>query len=212
YKKHDDHLWQADCVEAMFDPTADGKNYFELQVSPRGTSFDTRYVSRRVPRPFGHTEWESGIEAQVQTRGTVDDGDEDEGYTVEARIPWKAFQAGIPPVEAPKAGATWRANFYVMDAREGGMRAAGWSPPLVGDFHVPKRFGVLRFRGEGEGDAFSKPAPKTTEGDAPEGPPGQVPSAPDLQGAKKNPRSPHADDDEELEDEPDQDRDEEDEP
>ena len=37
-------------------------------------------------------------------------------------------------------------NFYVMDTREDdSQRAAGWSPPKVGDFHVPNRFGRVRF-------------------------------------------------------------------
>ena len=40
-------------------------------------------------------------------------------------------------------------NFYVMDQRQGDApdRAAGWSPTLEGDFHVPNRFGVVTFAG-----------------------------------------------------------------
>ncbi len=37
----------------------------------------------------------------------------------------------------PPEGSTWRVNFYVMDSREEGQRAAGWSAPRVGDFHTP---------------------------------------------------------------------------
>jgi hypothetical protein len=32
-----------------------------------------------------------------------------------------------------------------MDSREEGQRANGWSPPRVGDFHVPDRFGRVTF-------------------------------------------------------------------
>ncbi|HEX2679354.1 MAG TPA: carbohydrate-binding family 9-like protein, partial [Polyangiales bacterium] len=43
FTKNDEHLWEQDCVEVMIDPDGDTKNYFEIQVSPRGVSFDTRY-------------------------------------------------------------------------------------------------------------------------------------------------------------------------
>lgn len=141
----DDHLWQADCVEIMVDPDGDGRNYFELQVNPRNAAFDTRYDRRRVPGPHGHVDWDSGIRSGVQVRGTIDDDDDDEGYTVEIAIPWTGFVDGDAPGAAPSAGDEWRINFYVMDSREEGQRAAGWSPPRVGDFHVPNRFGKVSF-------------------------------------------------------------------
>ncbi len=137
---HDDHLWEQDCVE-LFVTEGDGPGYVEMQVSPRAVTFDTRYASRRMPRPFGHVDYESGIEAAVVARGTVDDGEDDQGYVVEARMPFAALGAA-----APGEGATLRANVYVMNKLERGMTAAAWSPPLVGDFHVPARFGRLTLR------------------------------------------------------------------
>ncbi|HKU40540.1 MAG TPA: carbohydrate-binding family 9-like protein, partial [Polyangiales bacterium] len=136
----DDHLWEQDTIEVMFDPDGDGLNYFELQVSPRGAHFDTRYDSRRRPRPFGHVDWDSKVQASVSLRGTVDDAESDGGYSVELAVPWSAFG-----VDAPKPGASWRMNFFVMDARQNGQRAAAWSPPRVGDFHTLERFGTVRF-------------------------------------------------------------------
>jgi len=164
FTKDDEHLWEQDCVELMIDPDGDEKNYFELQVSPAGKVFDTRYDSRRVPQPFGHTDFNSGLKNGVEVRGKLNDDDADEGYTVEAAIPWSAFTLGDPKHEPPKAGDSWRMNLYVMDAREKGMRAAGWSPPLVGDFHVPSRFGKLVFEGAPAAEAPSaqgEPAPDT---------------------------------------------------
>ena len=49
FTKDDEHLWEQDAIEIMIDPDGDEKNYFELQVSPAGKVFDTRYDSRRVP-------------------------------------------------------------------------------------------------------------------------------------------------------------------
>ncbi|MCA9528966.1 MAG: carbohydrate-binding family 9-like protein [Myxococcales bacterium] len=147
FTRHDAHLWEQDCVELMVDPDGDGRNYFELQVAPTGVTFDTRYDSRRQPQPFGHTDWESHLDAKVAVRGTPNDASADGGYTVEAAIPWAAFDAGPTPAQPPRPGDVWRMNLYVLDARPHGQgqRAAAWSPPLVGDFHVPSRFGRVRF-------------------------------------------------------------------
>lgn len=145
FTKDDDHLWEQDCVEIMVDPDGDGKNYFELQVSPANKHFDTRYDSRRVPQPFGHVDYDAKLSSGVLVRGKLNDDDDDQGYAVEIGIPWAAFSVGDAKQAAPKPGETFRANFYVMDARKEGMRAAGWSPPRVGDFHVPPRFGKLVF-------------------------------------------------------------------
>jgi hypothetical protein len=145
FREHDDHLWEQDCVELMVDPDGDGLNYFEIQVSPAGIVFDTRYESRRKPQPFGDVAWSSNIDAKVLARGKFNDDRNDEGYAVEAAIPWSAFAAGPTPAEPPAAGAEWRMNFFVMDAMTSGQRAVGWSPPMVGDFHTLNRFGRVVF-------------------------------------------------------------------
>lgn len=145
FKNDDDHLWEQDTVEVMFDPNGDARNYFELQVSPRGVHFDTRYDAPRNPRPFGHVDWSSQVKAGVSVNGTLDADGPDTGYIVELRVPWSAFAVGDPPATRPGAGDTWRINFFVMDAREHGQRAVGWSPPRVGDFHTLAQFGRVVF-------------------------------------------------------------------
>jgi hypothetical protein len=130
----------------MADPGGDGRNYFELQLSPTNQVFDTRYDSRRVPQPFGHVGWDSGMRGVAVARGTVNDESADEGYVAEIAIPWTAFAHGSPPASPPRAGEEWRIALYVLDARPGGGQGGvGWSPPLVGDFHVPERFGRVIF-------------------------------------------------------------------
>jgi hypothetical protein len=145
FTKNDEHLWEQDCVEIMVDPDGDEKNYFEMQVSPANKRFDTHYDARRDPLPFGHTDWDSLLTSAVALRGTLNDDDADEGYTVEIAIPWKAFAGHQPKHTAPKAGDRWRINFFVMDARDKGTRAVGWSAPRVGDFHTLARFGTVAF-------------------------------------------------------------------
>lgn len=151
--QRDGHLWEQDAVEIMVDPDGDGQHYFELQVSPGGAIFETAYDSRRVPQPIGHADWDSHMRARVGLEGTLNDETPDHGYTVEASIPWSAFSysawvpQGGPASIAPPAGASWRFNFYAMDARpDGSQRGEGWSPTLTNDYHVPDRFGRVTFQ------------------------------------------------------------------
>jgi len=155
HTNRDDHLWEQDCVELMIDPDGDEKNYFEIQVSPRGVVFDTRYDSRRMPQPFGHLDWDSRIRIGVSPRGDLDDKEADAGYTVEMAIPWQAFSLDGKPLDPPRIGDEWRANLYIMDLIEDRQQAAAWSPLGIGDFHVPRRFGILAF--EGPGNRMPKP-------------------------------------------------------
>jgi hypothetical protein len=147
HTERDDHLWEQDCVELMIDPDGDQRNYFEIQVSPRGVVFDTRYDTRRVPAPFGHVDWDSRIRVGVSPRGNLDDKEADAGYSVEMAIPWQAFSLDGKARVPPAIGDEWRANLYVMDLTGDRQQAAAWSHLGTGDFHVPQRFGILRFEG-----------------------------------------------------------------
>ena len=140
-------LWEQDCVELMLDPDGDGRNYFELLVSPRGVVFDSFHESPRIPKPFGHTEWNGRARVAVSTRGAIGDLETDAGYTVEAAIPWQAFSWDNARARPPEIGERWRANLYAVDLQVDGVRAAAWSPPRIADFHVPARFGMLVFEG-----------------------------------------------------------------
>ena len=95
FEHTDDHLWEQDTVEVMLDPDGDALNYFELQVSPRGVHFDTRYDSARDPRPFGHVDWSSAVKAGVSVQGTLDKDKVKDPKKLKpdgrARVPWSAF-------------------------------------------------------------------------------------------------------------------------
>jgi hypothetical protein len=165
-------------VEIMIDPHGDGdnKDYFEIQVNPQNLVFDSRFDSYNQPRqepngPFGHEDWSSGLVSAVQVQGTLDQpGDRDEGYVVEAFIPWKSF---APIVKGPpELGEVWRMNFYAMQ-NNGGV---AWSPILgQGNFHKASRFGRIVWSARG-----AEP-PETQAGvqhEAKGGPKTMVPSSP----------------------------------
>ena len=142
------HLWEKDTVELMIDPDGDGdnKDYYEIQINPQNLVFDTQYDDYNSPNgngrgPFGHEEWSAHLTSAVVVRGTIDDdSDVDQGYTVEAKIPWTSFtKAQHAP---PLPGSTWRMNFYAMKNNGG----TAWSPILgMGNFHRASRFGRVRW-------------------------------------------------------------------
>jgi hypothetical protein len=144
----DPHLWERDTIEIMLDPDGDGDNldYYEIQVNPQNLVFDTHYDGYNRPNgggrgPFGHEEWSAELTSAVVVNGTLDDdADEDAGYTVEAKIPWRVFtRAKSAP---PKPGDAWRVNLYAMQSNGG----VGWSPILgQGNFHRASRFGRVRW-------------------------------------------------------------------
>jgi hypothetical protein len=144
------HLWEKDTVEIMLDPDGDGdnKDYYEIQINPQNLVFDTQYDDYNSPNgngrgPFGHEEWSANLQSAVVVHGTIDDdSDVDQGYTVEAKIPWASFaKAQHSP---PRPGDTWRMNFYAMKNNGG----TAWSPILgMGNFHRASRFGRVRWVG-----------------------------------------------------------------
>ncbi len=147
----DPHLWERDTIEIMLDPDGDGDNrdYYEIQIGPQNLVFDSQFDGYNSPRgspdgPFGHEEWKAGLTSAVRIDGTIDDAsDEDKGYTVEAKLPWKSF--GKAKHAPPRPGDTWRANLYAME-NNGGV---AWSPILgQGNFHRASRFGRLKFTGD----------------------------------------------------------------
>jgi hypothetical protein len=139
--------WNHDTAEIMIDPDGDGDNvnYYELQINPANKVFKSQFDGYNLPKteplgPFGHEDWETRMKSAVVVHGTIDKpGDKDEGYTVEAAIPWTAFVKGARTLP-PKPGDTWRMNFYAMENNGG----TAWSPILgQGNFHRSARFGKV---------------------------------------------------------------------
>jgi hypothetical protein len=157
--KRDDHLWGEEAVEVMIDADGDGKSYVELQVGPNGNIFDTYLPARRqwedsmTPKRERYS-WNSKTKAGVSVDGTLNKhGDKDKGWTVEMAIPLAdANGLATPGAKVPPAfGDVWRVNLYRMDKPDPkgkDQKAAGWSPPMEGDFHVPARFGQIVFTDE----------------------------------------------------------------
>lgn len=166
--KRDDKLWTQEAVELMIDADKNGKTYVEFQVAANGNVFDTylpqyrKYEDSVDPKKAPYS-WNSKINAKVTVDGTLNKHDDkDKGWTVELALPLVDVKGMDAKQEVsrlpPGLGDTWRFNMFRMEIPQGKpQQAAGWSPPLVGDFHALDRFGDLVF-----GDEKGNTAPTTT--------------------------------------------------
>lgn len=139
--EHDAPLYEEDALEVFLAP-GDPSTYFEIEVSPRGTTFDARIESPAGVRRGMRADrgWTcDGMWAAVRTM-TESSG----GTTLDIvlRIPF----AGLGRT-APAKGELWKANFFRIDRHPRGDEYSAWQPTMKDppDFHVVAAFGTLRF-------------------------------------------------------------------
>ncbi len=141
FTEQDDPLWKEEVFELFVFGDAGRRDYLELQVSPRGVTFDARFSGYRK----GDEAWDSGWTTAVIVDGTLDDRrDRDRGWTAEVAVPWKEICAHTP-VSCPLAGgATLRLNAFRLDRPpRGNPIGLALSPTRVPDFHAPENAAIL---------------------------------------------------------------------
>ena len=152
-----DHLWDRDVAEAFLQPpdavpgsrqTRVGtgalarpagqspatsnplKYYKEFEVAPNGMWIDLDIT------PAGLADLRSGL-----TRSVYLD-EEKKIWAAELAIPISSLTAKFDPRES------WRVNFYRVEGKTEPRRYMAWRPTMTDqpNFHVPERFGVMRFK------------------------------------------------------------------
>ena len=141
YAQHDDELWKEEAFEVFVFGDAKRNKYLELQVSPRGVTFDKRFTSHRK----GDQAWTSTWETAVAVDGTIEQPkDRDRGWAVEAGIPWAEICEHTEVTCPPAPGATLRVNVFRLERpRKADTVALSLSPTRVSDFHAPENSAVL---------------------------------------------------------------------
>ncbi|GMU35168.1 MAG: hypothetical protein AMXMBFR20_30400 [Planctomycetia bacterium] len=158
-RERDEIVFNDNDFEIFIDPDGDTENYVEIELNALGTIFDL--LLKRTYRDKGPAirEWNvPGLRSAVAVDGTLNDpSDRDRGWSVEAAIPWQAFE-GLTSVKLPpEAGDVWRMNFsrveWEHEIHQGKYsRVPGrpennwvWSPQGLIDMHVPNRWGDVTF-------------------------------------------------------------------
>jgi Carbohydrate-binding family 9 len=147
--KHDSSVWLDDCVEVFAAPDPRRPDaYFNIEMNVRGAVYDDFHP--HGPGSELRPGWNSnGLRIATRINGTLNnETDQDESWTLEVAIPFKAYALKLPNV-APKAGDTWRLNLN----RCGGKineQFSRWSPGTSREpqFRAPRDFGVVHFAAE----------------------------------------------------------------
>lgn len=170
----DDHIWaklnehdlpvfQDNAFEIFIDPEGDNRNYVEFQINAFAAVWDL--LLTKAPRNGGAsiTDWDiKGLKKAVHIEGTLNNpGDKDKFWSVELAIPFHAFRYGGGSAK-PKSGTVWRMNLtrvfrpvdivnseYIKKTGANGRLVnpayTCWSPPGIINFHLPERWGYVRF-------------------------------------------------------------------
>lgn len=135
FTERDQPLYEQDVVELFIDEQGDGKQYMELEVSPRNVVFDAFIRHEGVA---------SGIKADmnwslegIQTTVKPDDCG---NLVYSIHIPASNFKSPL------MGGTCWRVNVFRIDEDMRGTREyQAWQPTGAVNFHLPDRFGFVRF-------------------------------------------------------------------
>lgn len=136
--ERDAPVWEEDVAEIFLKPFADESDYYEINVSPRGTLYDSWIVKRGARAHKVWSRWNNpDIRVETEIRGTPNDWTvRDEGYTVQASIPF----ASLPSLRGrcPAPGDRWRMNLARYDYSvhlPSGRELSASSPLTEVNFH-----------------------------------------------------------------------------
>jgi hypothetical protein len=139
------NLWTEDVFEVFLWPDESQTVYFEYEISPLG-----RELPILVPnfgQQLGWLPWHYEGNRKIKKAISISGGEQKPkasiaGWTAEFFIPYELLKPllNVPP----KAGASWRANFYRMDYDDGHVTGWNWAP-VSRSFHEYQKFGTLVF-------------------------------------------------------------------
>jgi alpha-galactosidase len=125
-----DKLWDRDVAEVFLQPDPrDARHYSEFEVSPNGFWIDLDVNNGAL----------ADLRSGLQRRVTIDEPSKT--WTAELAIPMNSLIPHFDPQ------AVWRVNFYRVEGRSEPRFYSAWQPTNTPqpNFHVPNRFGHLKF-------------------------------------------------------------------
>jgi glucose/arabinose dehydrogenase/mono/diheme cytochrome c family protein len=161
--ERDAAIWTCDVFEVFLKPAKDRTGYYELEVNAANGQLDMFLPSRGSGGYARHArEREFHLESKVQLQGTLNNwSDQDRGWTVEARIPWRDF---LPTGGRPAPGEVWLHALCRYDYSTGLETAAlsSTAPLRKPDFHHYEDYVPLKFVGPHEAATVPLPQWKTS--------------------------------------------------
>jgi Carbohydrate family 9 binding domain-like len=145
--EHNGMCWFNDVFELFFKPSERRLGYYEFQVNAANTQLEMYLPSRGAGGYGRFHHGRLGLESRVVLRGTLNHWeDEDQGWTVEGRIPWTAFQ---PTGGQPGVGDKWRFALcrYDYSAAFEQPELSSTAPLTDASFHHYEDYGELIFTG-----------------------------------------------------------------
>jgi uncharacterized repeat protein (TIGR03806 family) len=142
--EHNAHIWENDCFELFFKPSADKPPYYEFEVTPANATLDMFIPSRDKG---GYNEFKDKDTfhwtTAVTLRGKLNQHTDNGGWSVEGRIPWSDLaQTG----GKPNAGDTWRFALCRVDYKDAkNLELSTIAPLTKPSFHRHEDYAALRF-------------------------------------------------------------------
>jgi len=148
HTERDAPIWKQECVEVFICPSGKIRQYFEINVSPRNTVYDS-VVLNGTPEDGRHniismTDYDTpGMITKVHIDGELGVMGA-KGWSAEYAIPFTALIGSDHLV--PESGDEWRLNLYRLDSyEENKLDYYSWAEVGKLDFHRPWMFGTLQF-------------------------------------------------------------------
>jgi alpha-galactosidase len=127
-----DKLWDRDVAEVFLQPDRFGEKYYkEFEISPNGQWLDLDIT------PKGLTHIASGMRSRVSINEATRE------WAADLVIPMAALTPQFDPAQV------WRVNFFRCEGLDPERFYSAWQPTGTPEpsFHVPHKFGSLRFEG-----------------------------------------------------------------
>ena len=149
--KRDDPLYTEEVVETFLAPSGSFRSFYEIEVSPRNTIFDSYQLSRSLADgsfrllDFFPSYTCDGLLTKVSVAGALNQTHGAQNWTVELAIPFESLVGRDNIV--PNPGDRWRANFGRITYPVPDQPVySSWSPLGGHDFNRSYRFGWLEFK------------------------------------------------------------------
>ncbi|MBV9549196.1 MAG: carbohydrate-binding family 9-like protein [Alphaproteobacteria bacterium] len=142
--ERDQPTYMDDAVEIFIGPPGVKNLYLGLEMNARGALYDYLYP---FPQRFIKNYNLPGVRIATSMRGTLNNSaDQDQGWSLEVAIPWRAF-ADLIDNPVPKTGDHWIADMNRWDGTRSDRVLSQWSDSglVRADPHYPDRFGQLVF-------------------------------------------------------------------